>query len=38
MRYYNCHIKYTNHIKQVIPVIYYIIKNKSKDSKPKHKY
>ena len=38
MRYENSHIKYKNHIKEVIPMIYYMIKNKSKDSKPEHKY
>ena len=38
MKYENSHIKYKSHLKEIIPMIYHVIKNKSKDSKPKHKY
>jgi L-ascorbate metabolism protein UlaG (beta-lactamase superfamily) len=37
MRYKNSQIEYKTHIKQIIPLIYDMIKNKSKDSKPKFK-
>ena len=38
MKYKNSEIKYKTHLRQVLPLICHMIKNKSKESKPKFKH